>query len=493
MRSTTRKSLLVSLVALSVVVAATLRLPASTIGLPAGPQIDPRYEELASLVSEKMEEYGVTGVAFGVVKDGDATLRGFGVTSIEDPQPITPDTIFPIASISKTVATTAMMRLVEAGKVDLNSPVARYLPEFRVRDEAASRDVTVLDLLTHTSGWEGQLGMQDRGAESLAYFVETMDQLPQLAPPGRVWSYNNAGFLVAGRVIEVVTEQSIHDALDDLVFEPLGLSRAFTRVGDAVTYRFALGHRSGRGGRGGPSVIRPFRLPALTAGGVAMSLQNILEYAKFHLGDGRGQGGAQVLTRASLEQMRTAQITKLSTDDEMGIGWHLRDVGGVLTAAHGGTLGGHRLLLEIVPERNLAFSILTNHSGGTQLIQDVERAVLQLYEDISMDSGHTVTNRGVGETVPEPRLLDDQPDASPYLGVFRRPPLNTVWRVRAQDGRIAIENGNGGGMSYLAFYGTDRAIQVADDGSFGQQVDFIRAPDGTVQWIRRGGRIGRKD
>ena len=490
MRSRTRISLPMSLVVVAVFVIATLSIPAATPGILAEPQVDPRFEELASLVTEKMEQYGVTGVAFGVVKEGEATLRGFGVTNVEDPQPITPDTIFPIASISKTVATTAMMRLVEQGMVDLEAPVVRYLPEFRVQDEEASREVLVLDLLMHTPGWEGQLSMEDRGSESLAYFVETMDRVPQLAPPGMVWSYNNAGFLVAGRVIEAVTEQSIHDALDALVLEPLGLSRAFTRVGDAVTYRFALGHR-GRTGR--TSVIRPFSLPALTAGGVAMSLQNILEYALFHLGDGRGHDGQQVLTRASLERMRTSQIKKIGTDDEMGIGWHLRTVGGVLTAAHGGTLGGHRLLLELVPERNLAFSILTNHSGGTQLIQDVERAVLRQYEGLSMNPGHTVTNRGVGETVPNPRLLAEQPDATPYIGVYRRPPLNTVWRVREQDGRLVVESGDGGGRSYIGFYGPDRAVVTLDGGGFGQQVDFIRAPDGTVAWIRRGGRIASKD
>ena len=97
------------------------------------------------------------GVALGIVADGAVTIRGLGVTNVDDPLPVDAHTVFPIASISKTFAATAMMRLVEQGKVDLRAPVRTYLPEFRVRDEAASRDATVWHLLTHLGGWEGQV------------------------------------------------------------------------------------------------------------------------------------------------------------------------------------------------------------------------------------------------------------------------------------------------------------------------------------------------
>ena len=150
-----------------------------------------------------MKEYGVPGVALGIVADGGTTIRGLGVTNVEDPLPVTGHTVFPIASISKTFAATAMMRLVEQGKVDLKAPVRTYLPDFRVRDEAASRDVTVWHLLTHLGGWEGQVSGPDRGSDTLKNFLTTITDLMQVAPPGKAWSYNNAGFSIAGRVIEV--------------------------------------------------------------------------------------------------------------------------------------------------------------------------------------------------------------------------------------------------------------------------------------------------
>src|SRR5581483_12106615 len=173
---------------------------------------DPRFDALASLAEAKMKEYGVPGVALGVLRDGVMTTRGLGVTNVEDPLPVTAHTVFPIASISKTFAATAIMRLIEQGKIDLHAPVRTYIPDFRVADEAASREVTVWHLLTHMGGWEGQVSGPDRGTETLKDFVSSIGNLMQVAPPGAAWSYNNAGFSIAGRVIEVVTGEPINRA-----------------------------------------------------------------------------------------------------------------------------------------------------------------------------------------------------------------------------------------------------------------------------------------
>ena len=446
-------------------------------------QDDAAFEQLASLVAEKMTEYGVPGVAFGVLKNGRLTMRAFGVTNADNSQPLTTDTVFPIASISKTVTATAIMRLVEQGKLDLEAPIQRYLPEFAVKDPAASREVAVWHLLTHTPGWEGQLTPEDRGVQSLAHFAESQRELPQLAPPGAVWGYNNAGFTIAGRLIEAVTGQRIHEALRGLVIDPLALPRTFTRTEDAVTFRFAAAHRSRDGAL---TVVRPIsRSSTVTAGGVWMSLSDMLAYAKFHLGEGTGADGKPVLTRTSLESMRRARVKKVGTDDEMGLGWHLRKVGGVMTAAHGGTLG-HISLLELVPERNMAVAVLTNHSNGWRLIQDVERTALRVMERMVLDPAHAIGHRGLNETMPEAPILAKQPDPTPYVGVYRRPPLNTTNIVRLEDDQLTLDG------TPIAFYGADRAV-VTTGTSRGNPVEFIRTPAGAVGWVRVVGRIARKD
>ena len=439
------------------------------------------FEQIAALVTQKMAEYSVPGVAVGMIKDGQITVRGFGVTNLDDPQPITPDTIFPLASISKTVAATAIMRLVEQGKIDLSAPVQKYLPDFRVQDDAVSREVTIWHLLTHTPGWEGQLSAEDRGVNTLAGFLDVLRPLPQLAPPGTVWSYNNAGFTLAGRVIEVASGQPIHEALRTLVFQPIGLTRAFTRLEDVASYRFSVAHRM----QSGKAVVqRPLsRSSSPTAGGVSMSLNDLLKYGAFHLGDGTA-GGQRVLARASLDQMRAPKLRKAGTDDEMGLGWHLRTLGGVTTAAHGGTLG-HCLLLELVPARNLVLAILTNHTDGWRLIQDVERAALKQLEGLTLNPAQAIGHRGVNETMPDAPLLAKQPDPAPYLGMYRRPPVGTV-TVTADGGQLLVDK------STVGFYAPDRAV-VTSGAQQGNPVEFIRRPDGTVGWVRVVGRIAKKD
>jgi CubicO group peptidase (beta-lactamase class C family) len=409
-------------------------------------------------------------------------MRGFGVSSVDNPQPITPDTIFALASISKTVTTTAMMRLVEQGKVDLSAPVRKYLPGFTLQDESAARDVAIWHLLTHTPGWEGQLTPADKGVDTLAAFVDTMKDLPQLAPPGAVWSYNNAGFSVAGRVIEVVTGQNIDNALRALVFQPIGLTRAFTKLEDVASFPFSVAHQQ----RNGATVVtRPLmKSSSVTAGGVSMSLHDVLAYGAFHLGNGTGADGKAVLSQASLELMRTPRVHKAGTDDDMGIGWHLRTVGGVATAAHGGTLG-HCLLIELVPARHLAFAILTNHSDGWKLVQDVERATLKIMEGLAVEPTHALAHRGVNETMPDVPLLATQPDPAPYVGTYRRPPsgMNTV---SLQNGQLMLDRNT------IAFYGVDRAV-VTSGNAKGNPIEFVRKPDGAIGWVRYVGRIARRD
>lgn len=449
---------------------------------------DSRFEALATLTQAKMKEFGIPGVALGVLHNGTVSIRGLGVTNVEDSIPVNAHTVFPIASISKTFAATAMMRLVEQGKVDLKAPVRKYIPDFRVRDEAVSRDVTVWHLLTHLGGWEGQVSGPDRGSETLANFMTTITDLMQVAPPGAAWSYNNAGFSIAGRVIEVANGTSINRAIRDLVFQPLGLEHAGTTAGDFIVNRFAAGHTTRNGT---PTLNRPFTPSvSVAAGGVGICMTDLLQYARFHLGDGTALNGERVLKKESLELMRTPQLRKQANDDDMGIGWHLRTVGPIRTAGHGGTLGGHILLLEIVPERNFAIAILTNSSTGWRLIQDVEREALKSYFGATYAVNQAIAHRGLVETLPSVQPLAQQPDPAPYVGTYARP-SNTVV-VRSEGSKLFVQerpnNGQPGAEMPVTFYGPDRTV-VTEGGQQGQSIEFVRDANGRVNWVRVVGRV----
>jgi CubicO group peptidase (beta-lactamase class C family) len=468
-------------------------LSATLIGIPSGAgrelraQSGASFGQLASLAEARMTEYGVPGVAIGVISDGNVMSRGLGITNVEDPLPVTPHTVFPIASISKTFAATAIMRLVEQKSVDLKSPVRTYLPDFKVRDESASREVTVWHLLTHLGGWEGQISATDRGTDTLKNFVASITDLMQVAPPGSAWSYNNAGFSIAGRLIEVVTGTPINRAIADLVFRPLGLEHAGTTAGEFIVQRFAAGHAS-RDGK--ITLQRPFSSStSVTAGGVGLCITDLLAYARFHLGDGIAANGDRVLARESLEQMRAVQAHKQATDDEMGLAWHIRKVGAIRTFGHGGTLGGHILLLEIVPDRNFAIAILTNSNSGWRLIQDVEREALRAYLGATYATHQAIAHRGLVETLPSVEPLAQQPDPAPYLGTYTRP--NNSYVVHAEAGKLFVRDRSNSANereSPVSFYGPDRVV-VTEGPDRGQSIEFIRDGAGRVNWIRVVGRV----
>jgi hypothetical protein len=193
--------------------------------------------------------------------------------------------------------------------------------------------------------------------------------------------------------------------------------------------------------------------------------------------------------------MKRPQLRKNSTADEMGIGWHLRRVGGVQTLMHGGTAGaGHRLLIELVPERGLAFGILTNHTDGWRLVEPVERAILKTYENVALAPSQAICHRGINEDMTSHAApLATQPPLAQYVGRYSRPPSGTT-EVREEGGALVVGGGGGGGGAgtRLVFYGADIAY-AASGGSVGTPYEFIRNPAGQVGWIRNNGRIARKD
>src|SRR6185436_13726643 len=143
---------------------------------------DDRFEEMVRIVEASMKQHGVPAVALGVIKDGKLEMRSLGVTSVEDPRPVTDDTMFELASLSKTFNATAAMTLVERGKLDLDAPVRRYVPGFRLKDERASAALTLRHLLTHTGGWEASLSDIENAPGALGRWAATLGDAYQLAP-----------------------------------------------------------------------------------------------------------------------------------------------------------------------------------------------------------------------------------------------------------------------------------------------------------------------
>lgn len=454
--------------------------------------------QLRETVTAAAERLEVPGVAVGVHHQGAAHDAFHGVTSVENPLPVDDRTLFQFGSTGKTFTATAMLRLVERGLVELDSPVRAYVPELALNDEDTAAKVTVLQLFNHTAGWSGD--MMDNtgdGDDALARYVARMATLQQVSPLGSTVSYNNASLSLAGRVIEKVTGKTFEQAIKELLFEPLGLTSSFFFPNDIMTRRFAVGHNQKPDGT--IVVARPWALPrgGNPAGGISANAADQLAWARFHLGDGTAADGSRVLSRdlLALMQQPTADMRGSALGDFVGISWLLRDVDGVRLVTHGGTTNGQHSAFVMVPERDFAVIVMTNCGpNGAQLHEEVVRWALESYV-------------GVVDRDPEPVTLTEV-DLAAYVGRYEtiaataditvgagglvvkveiKPEMAAVLREAGEDPSeeqppIPLGLLPGPGDRYVVSGGPAK----------GMKGYFVRGSSGEVEGVHLGGRLATK-
>ena len=338
---------------------------------------------LTTFVETTATKFGIPGVAVGVWVEGEESYACHGVTSLDNPLPIDRDTLFELGSVTKTYTATTLMRLVAAGRVELDAPVRRYVPELQLVDEQTAAEVTVLNLLNHTSGLDwGVIADTGEGDDALTSYVAKMAELKLIAPPGTRASYSQAGYNLVGRIIEKVTGLTYERAVASLVLEPLGLSHSFFADAELMTRRFAVGHNPGDDGA--LSVARGWKRWRANnpGGGLVSSVADQIRWARFHVGNGYAESGKGVLPAETLDRMKepTVQLQSSTLGDALGICWFLRDAGGVRTVGHGGSGNGQFAELLLVPERNFAVVSLTNAGpNGIPFNQTIVRWALEHY------------------------------------------------------------------------------------------------------------------
>jgi CubicO group peptidase (beta-lactamase class C family) len=364
----------------------------------------PDFTAIEAKVKEAMQRLQVPGVAIGVISGEHEFAGGYGITNIENAVGVDTSTLFQIGSNTKTMTATVLMRLVEQDKISLDAPVRQYLPDFKLKDEAVAASVTVRELFTHRAGWLGDF-FEDTGDgdDALAKYVAKMADIPQRAPRDLLWSYNNAAFNLAGRLIEVVTGKTYEASVKELLFEPLGMNESLFFPREIMTRKFATGHAPGENGL---EIARLWPLPRSVnaAGGVSASLNDMLRYAKFHLGDGTASDGTRLLSADSLAYLQTPLAEAGSIADQIGLSWMLRDVEGVRIVQHGGGTNGHISALMLAPAKKFALVILTNSQRGGELNGELSKWLLQEY-------------LGIEEPVPDGIVLPKESLAG-YVGRY---------------------------------------------------------------------------
>lgn len=452
---------------------------------------------MSNELQEKLDELGgeldVPGVAAGVYVDGREIYAFHGVTSVDNPLPVDEATLFQFGSTGKTFTATAVLRLVDEGRVDLDAPVRTYVPELRLKDAGVAEAVTVLQLFNHTAGWDGDL-FEDtgNGDDALARYVERMATIEQVTPLGATVSYNNASLSLAGRLIEKVTDEPYEVAMRELVLGPLGLDDTLFFANDVITRRFAVGHTRHDDGR--ITVNRPWALPrsAHPAGGMSAPAADQIAWARFHLGDGTASDGTRVLSEELLRRMQepTADMRGSALGDYVGISWLLRDLDGERVVAHGGTTNGQHSDFLLVPARDFAVISMANCGpNGSELNHRLTTWALEHF-------------LGLEEKDPEPRPVDGATLAA-YAGRYET--IAATCTITAEGERLVARMAPKEQMAavlgdadddppipLMLVTGEGDPFVVPDGPAKGMRGYFTRGGDGAVAGVHLGGRLAER-
>ncbi len=431
-----------------------------------------------------MDRHHVPGVAVGIWRDGEEVLGGWGVTNVDHPLPVDADTLFQVASVTKTMTATVIMRLVDRGDVDLDAPVRTYLPSFQLRDADAAKRATVKHLVTHTGGWLGDCFADfGNGDDAVQRYVDAMVDLEQLTPLGEVWHYSNSSFTVLGRIIEVVTKMTYEEATRALLFAPLGMDHSVFSAGEAIVLRTSVGHQVIDEK---PRVAKPWSFPRATTpvGGVVSTVRDLLRYARFHLGDGTAPDGTRLLSRESIELMRTP-LAGADLDRRVGVAWFLRDIQGVRLQYHGGVAIGQQGVLVLAPGRNAAIAVETNSTRGGLLHGDVTKWWQREHLGIEQPAPAYVELDRPRYTELAGRYLAELSDAALELS-----DTGLVYRSFSHNKLKVVPPPQDPPPSRVAFTSDDE-FTLLDGPLKDTRGEFLRA-DGRLRWMRVGGRLYRR-
>jgi CubicO group peptidase (beta-lactamase class C family) len=345
----------------------------------ASPQGTLDVAKIDAFVREEVERQGIPGLAIAVV-DGNQIVHmaGYGMAD-DNGRPVTPQTPFVLASVSKPITALAVMQLVEAGKLELDTPVQRYLPAFRVADPVASQQITLRHLLKHTSGIPEQGCQNSRFATAtLDQFVTKLQTIELDAPPGTHHFYCSGNYNVLGRVIEVVSGQSYASYIEQHVFAPLQMRHSFTseqaarRDGLAQGYRWLFGISM--------PTDYPYDVPQMPSGFLIASAEDMAHFVIAQLNGGRF-GTRSVLTPAGIVAMHAPGVPRGGDGATYGLGWVTGSLGGVPAVYHTGDHPDAHTLVFIEPHTRRGAVLLMNANNIPALataFPEIQNGVVRL-------------------------------------------------------------------------------------------------------------------
>jgi CubicO group peptidase (beta-lactamase class C family) len=329
------------------------------------PQTD-AFEEIEAHVERQIDKLNIPGAALAIVEGDEIShLRGFGRARPGGEAP-TPHTPFLIGSLTKSFTALAVMQLAEDGKVELDAPVQRYLPWFRVADSQASAQMIVRHLLNQTSGLPQLSGLRpltdfDDSPDASERQARALSTLVLTRPVSSAWEYCNMNYNLLGLIVEVASGESYETYIHNHIFAPLEMTHSYTSQAEAKQGGMAVGHRYW--------FAIPFAVPnmpiprgSLAGGELICSSEDMARYLIAHLNEGR-YGDVQILSPAGIDELHRPAVEAKMTGipfGHYGMGWIIAETGQTKIVWHSGTCPDFFAYMAILPEQKKGVVLLIN-------------------------------------------------------------------------------------------------------------------------------------
>jgi len=442
------------------------------------------------LLSETAQRHHVPGIVAGVVHLDPDTGReqrfvaSTGLTNLNTRVPTDRHTLCQIGSITKVVTATMVMQLKDEGRLDLDTKVCELLPELTLGSNHGN-SITVRHLLTHTSGIDGDLFTDTgRGDDCVERYVACLADAQALFAPEAGWSYCNSGFVLLGRIIEVLDERSWDASLRARVTEPLGLTRFVSLPEEVLRHRAAYGHIRYPGAPDwSPAPVAMITRSMGPAGLITSSADDLLTFGAAFLRRGDTGGGDSLLSAESVAEMTDRHWVLGPAAGHMtpewGLGWMRDDWGGHRVFWHGGTTIGQNAWLQVLPDDGLAFVVFCNGGNAPTAAEEVYAAFATEFADARASRPPAPSGSASAATC-EDHWLGRYSDASTTV-IVRRTEDGAVEAVLHSD--LDRTHPEGQVLSLLPADGTDTFVCRPDEVTPWAALSFTEVDGQSVAYL----------
>ena len=333
--------------------------------------------EIDAYIEAQMRELDIPGLAVAIVRGDDIVVRGYG-TADNGGRPVTAQTPFLIASFSKSFTALGILQLVEAGKLQLDDPVQKYLPWFQVADPDHTAQISIRRLLHHTSGFseiEGYVKNLDRDGsdQALEAGVRRLARSHLNAAPGERFEYSNTNYDILGLIIQTVTGKSYEDYVEEHIFAPLNMQHSHTSLEAARRGGLSSGYTAFFGSTILYDRWMPYARTVTPSTGLFSSAEDMAQYLYAHLHQGRGPDGTVLLSPAGMAELHKPGI-QISKNAAYAMGWTVFPFAEAAAAdgpvptgiSHGGEWANYKAIMVLIPERKLGVAVLMNKNQITE-------------------------------------------------------------------------------------------------------------------------------